>query len=153
MVHLSKLKTWLSLQIQDTYYILFSKRQTLFSRVFSNFLLLCNVIVVSKRHYGDKKDMTSKVFGSCAALLLCQSMFQLPTYSKVNDSLSLFVMSKRYCTYFCVLLVFSFQKFCDLLISWWWHHYYVKSHHIFPRLTFVSITHHKHSCRRKSTYT
>ena len=25
-------------------------------------LLLCNVIVVSKRHYGDKKDMTSKVF-------------------------------------------------------------------------------------------
>ena len=71
-------------------------------------LLLCNVIVVSKRHYGDKKDMTSKVFGCSSGI-----PEHVPKLAKVNDSKTFCHVTKILCDMFFLLYLLG----CDLLIS------------------------------------
>ena len=77
-------------------------------------LLLCNVIVVSKRHYGDKKDMTSKVFGCSGGI-----PEHVPTFGWLRSMIlfHFFVMSKRYFV-ICFSCYVFLQEFGDLLISW-----------------------------------
>ena len=76
-------------------------------------LLLCNVIVVSKRHYGDKKDMTSKVFGCSGGI-----PEHVPTFGWLRSMIlfHFFVMSKRYFV-ICFSCYVFLQEFGDLLIS------------------------------------
>ena len=71
-------------------------------------LLLCNVIVVSKRHYGDKKDMTSKVFGCSSGI-----PEHVPKLAKVNDSKTFCHVTKILCDMFFLLYLLG----CDLFIS------------------------------------